>query len=299
MQRSSFQVNNDGISLNVVTFGDSSNSPIVLVHGYPDNHSVWTPVAERLAGEHFVITYDVRGAGASSTPRHLADYRISLLSDDLQAVVNALIPGRPFHLAGHDWGSIQSWESVTTGPLQQRILSYTTISGPCLDHMGYWLRNKTTSRSLADKAGVLRQVLSSWYIAFFHLPVLAPTAWQGGLDRLWPLYLKRREKVTETTPNPSQKKDGRNGVNLYRANFRNKLANPEPRRALCPVQLIVPTGDHYVGMHLFDELHQWVPELQRRDLDANHWALLSHPEQIAQWISEFAAGAGSQKMPGG
>lgn len=290
------QVRNGDVTLNVVTYGDVRKVPIVLVHGYPDNHTVWQAVAERLAQKHYVVTYDVRGAGGSTAPEKQADYRMTLLAADLKAVVDATIPGQSFHLAGHDWGSIQSWESVTAGPLQSRILSYTSISGPCLDHMGYWLRNKTLNLSPVAKAKVIKQVLSSWYVAFFHLPVLAPAAWQNGLDKLWPQYLKHREQVAEAELNPTQGKDGKYGVQLYRANFRNKLFNPEQRPAKCPVQLIVPTRDNYVGTQLFDELHQWVPELYRRDINANHWVPLSHPERIADWIGEFVAGVETGKM---
>ena len=292
-------VTSQGVNLQVYTFGDSNKVPVVLVHGYPDNHSVWQPVADRLAKKYFVISYDVRGAGASEAPRKQADYRMSLLSADLAAVVDATIPGRDFHLVGHDWGSIQSWESVTAdGPLKTRIKSYTTISGPCLDHMGHWMRRRTLNLSPSAKTKVFKQALSSWYIGFFHLPVLAPGAWQGGLDKLWPRYLKHRENVQEPEANPTQGKDGKHGVQLYRANFRNKLINPQARHAACPVQLIVPTRDNYVGTQLFEDLHEWVDALYRRDINANHWVPLSHPDTIAAWIDEFVAGVESGKMPG-
>lgn len=292
-------VNSAGVDLQVFTYGDEKKQPIVLVHGYPDNHSVWEPVAKLLAGKYFVITYDVRGAGGSDVPRKQADFRMALLSADLKAVVESCIGERAFHLVGHDWGSIQSWESVTAdGPLKQRILSYTTISGPCLDHMGYWLRKRTLNLSASAKAKVFKQALSSWYIGFFHLPVLAPSAWQGGLDKLWPKYLKHREKVEEPEANPTQGKDGKHGVQLYRANFRNKLINPEERHAACPVQLIVPTRDNYVGTQLFEDMHYWVDELYRRDINANHWVPLSHPEKIAAWIEEFVSGVDKGKMSG-
>lgn len=291
-------VNSQGISLQAYTLGDPKKTPVVLVHGYPDNHSVWQPVAQQLAKHYFVILYDVRGAGASQAPRAQADYRMKLLSADLLAVVDTLIPGRGFHLVGHDWGSIQSWESVTSEPLKSRILSYTTISGPCLDHMGHWMRERTLNLSASAKAKVFKQVLSSWYIGFFHLPVLAPSAWQGGLDKLWPQYLKHRENVAEPDANPTQGKDGKFGVQLYRANFRNKLINPEKRYANCPVQLIVPTRDNYVGTQLFEDLHLWVEELYRRDINANHWVPLSHPERIADWIHEFVSGVEKGTMSG-
>jgi NAD(P)-dependent dehydrogenase (short-subunit alcohol dehydrogenase family)/pimeloyl-ACP methyl ester carboxylesterase len=292
-------VTSQGVNLQVYTFGDSSKVPVVLVHGYPDNHSVWQPVADRLAKKYFVISYDVRGAGASDAPRKQADYRMSLLSADLAAVVDATVPGQDFHLVGHDWGSIQSWESVTAeGPLKARIKSYTTISGPCLDHMGHWMRRRTLNLSPSAKTKVFKQALSSWYIGFFHLPVLAPGAWQGGLDKLWPRYLKHRENVQEPEANPTQGKDGKHGVQLYRANFRNKLINPEARHAACPVQLIVPTRDNYVGTQLFEDLHEWVDELYRRDINANHWVPLSHPDTVAAWIGDFVAGVENGKMPG-
>ena len=117
----------------------------MLVHGYPDNLRVWDKVSAALSREYLVIRYDVRGAGESDKPRRTRDYRLALLADDLQAVVDTLIPGREFHLIAHDWGSIQSWESVTGGPLQNRIRSYTSISGPCLDHVGFWLRKQLES----------------------------------------------------------------------------------------------------------------------------------------------------------
>jgi len=282
------RISSDGISLQVRTWGESARSPLVLVHGYPDNHQVWQPVAEKLADRFFVIAYDVRGAGGSDVPVRVSDYRMEQLSRDLLAVVDALIPGRDFHLAAHDWGSIQSWESVTTEPLKSRILSFTTISGPCLDHMGFWMRKRFGSLSWREQRKAFKQLLSSWYIVFFQLPLIPPLSWKLGVGKWWPLYLEKREGVREAIPNPSQTKDGQYGVNLYRANFQSKLLKPQSRYADAPVQLIVPTGDNYVGTQLFEDLHEWVPELYRRDIDANHWVPLSHAEQIAQWIGEFA-----------
>jgi len=288
-------VHSQGIKLHVVTYGDSKKTPIVLVHGYPDNNLVWKPVAERLAKNYFVIAYDVRGAGLSDAPKAVADYKMDLLAQDLAAVVDAVIPGRKFHLAAHDWGSIQSWESVTTDRLKPRIASYTSISGPSLDHAAHWMRKRTLNASPAAKTQVMKQLFSSWYIVFFQLPGLAPAAWEAGFGKLWPTYLEKREGVRESEINPTQTADGKQGVQLYRANFIDKLQKPEERFAACPVQLIVPTRDNYVGTQLFEDLHEWVPELYRRDINANHWVPLSHPDLIAQWIDEFAAGVESGK----
>ena len=210
MKIATTRVDSNGVKLHVVTYGDSRKVPVVLVHGYPDNNQVWKPVAERLAKNHFVIAYDVRGAGQSDVPHRARDYQLELLAQDLAAVVDAIIPGRRFHLAGHDWGSIQSWESVTTDRLKPRIASYTTISGPALDHAAHWVRARTLNLSPAAKAKVMKQLLSSWYIGFFQLPVLAPVTWQAGFGKLWPTYLEKREGVIEAQPNATQTEDGAN-----------------------------------------------------------------------------------------
>ncbi|REH39908.1 pimeloyl-ACP methyl ester carboxylesterase [Paraperlucidibaca baekdonensis] len=287
----------DGINLHAMSLGSADAPALVLVHGYPDNHRVWIPVAERLA-EHFqVILYDVRGAGDSDCGRNVAAYRLTQLARDLEAVVDAIIPGQQFHLAAHDWGSIQSWQSVTGEALKDFILSFSSISGPSLDHAGHWMRKRLGSGEAASIKEGLKQLSSSWYIMLFQLPVLAPSAWKLGVGRWWPRYLSRYERVQEAQPNPCQIADGAEGVKLYRANFMNKLAGPAEAYANCPVQIIVPARDKFVNVALFDDLKAWVPELYRRDIDGGHWVLLSQPDLVAQWLREFTQGISKTRRP--
>ena len=167
------------VTLAVYTWGKASkNKPtVVLVHGYPDAANVWQASAELLAKRYFVVAYDVRGAGLSTRPTKKSAYDLKYLVDDLAAVVDAVCPKKAVHLVAHDWGSIQSWEAVTTPTLQGRIASYTTISGPSLDHAGHWIRQRLSSGSPKQLAQLARQAAHSWYIAMFHLPLLAPTIW--------------------------------------------------------------------------------------------------------------------------
>ena len=165
-------VTGDGVHLATYRWGRADGPVLLLVHGYPDNHAIWLPLVDALADDFQIIAYDVRGFGASQKPRRLRAYRLERLAKDLEAVIRATSPERPVHLVGHDWGSIQCWEAVTEPRLQPLLASYTSVSGPCLDHVGHWMRER-----LAEKrAGAWRQVggqwLSSWYIGFFHLPLL-------------------------------------------------------------------------------------------------------------------------------
>ncbi len=140
MIRDTLSVEAGDVRLAVYVSGPHDAPPVVLVHGYPDSAAVWEPVRAQLDARYRVISYDVRGAGASDAPASRAAYRLERLAADLAAVADAPGGARPFHLVGHDWGSIQSWEAVTDPAFRGRIASYTSISGPCLDHASFGLR---------------------------------------------------------------------------------------------------------------------------------------------------------------
>src|SRR5262249_4721363 len=154
---------------------------------------------------------------------------------------------------GHDWGSIQSWESVTAaGAFGGRLRSFTSISGPCLDHVGHWLREQPAH-------ALLGQALRSSYIAAFHVPG-AKQLWRAFGNR-WPRWLERMEGVAETPGDRSR--DGSHGVALYRANIAARLARPRERATELPIQLIVPTRDHYVDERMLASLDRWAPNVWR------------------------------------
>lgn len=280
-------VHSGRVKLAAYTRGNPEHTPIVLVHGYPDDHSVWDGVAEHLAQKYFVLSYDVRGAGASSRPRQVSAYRLEALSDDLVATLDQLLPGRAVHLVGHDWGSVQTWESVTAAHLQYRILSYTTISGPSLDHAGHWMRDRLLSFSAEPTKQALQQLASSWYILAFQLPLLAPALWRLA-GRHLPTLLAKIENIPLHL-RPTQTQDGIFGINLYRANFIKSLLTPRERYTSKPVQLIVPLRDNYISPQIFRGLTRWAPNLWRRDSDAGHWGLLAESEKLAGWIADFIA----------
>jgi len=82
----------DQQQLCVKTWGDAQNTPLVLVHGYPDNQEVWEGMIQYLIHAYYIVTYDVRGAGQSSIPKRIRDYALPRLSLDLECVVNQLLP---------------------------------------------------------------------------------------------------------------------------------------------------------------------------------------------------------------
>lgn len=266
------------------TWGDEQKPALVLVHGYPDNQEVWEPIIEQLISDFYIVTYDVRGAGQSTVPKRIRDYALPRLSLDLECVVNALLANRNFHMAAHDWGSIQSWESATEPKFKGRLLSYTTISGPCLDHAAFWMRDQLKHQ----KSKFFKQLFKSWYIVAFQLPVIAPTIWHFFNPERWGIVLSQLENTKGLPINQNISKDGEHGIGLYRANFAPRLLKPRQRFAVCPIQAVVLKRDKFVSPELIDEVPKWASHFEKVEVDANHWAVLSRAAEIAAYIADFA-----------
>ncbi|MFI7683898.1 SDR family oxidoreductase [Streptomyces griseoaurantiacus] len=292
------RVRSGEVDLCVAELGDPDRPTVILVHGYPDSKEVWSEVAVHLAERHrfHVVLYDVRGHGGSTAPRPLrGGFTLDRLTDDFLAVADAVSPGRPVHLVGHDWGSVQGWEFVTVRRVAGRIASFTSISGPSLDHFGHWMKGRLR-RPTPHRAGqLLGQGAKSWYVYLLHTPVLPELAWRGPLGRHWPAVLRRTEKMsTEGYPTASLPRDAAHGAWLYRDNVRPRLRRPRPDAyAHAPVQLVTPLEDAFLSERLYDDLEQWVPRLVRRTVRAGHWVPRTRPGLLASWIAEFATAAGA------
>jgi NAD(P)-dependent dehydrogenase (short-subunit alcohol dehydrogenase family)/pimeloyl-ACP methyl ester carboxylesterase len=280
----------DGVDLAVTEWGsaDAGRPTVLLVHGYPDTSGVWEPVAELLAGRYHVVAYDVRGAGASSAPHETEAYRLEHLVEDMAAVADTTCPDHPVHLVGHDWGSIQGWEAVSSERLAGRLASFTSLFAPGLDHAAAWAAARLRHPTPEHLQQLLGQQLKSWYIVAFHLPG-ATLAWRSGLGRRWGQIQHKVEGVPASSSYPAATvaADGAQGVALYRANFGRRLARPDPRPTTVPVQVLVATEDHFVSPAMSDGLGRWVPQLWRSEVVAGHWLPRTHPELVARYVSEF------------
>ena len=274
----------DAIDLAVWEWGDPGQDTVLLVHGYPDTHAVWTGVVPLLADAFHVVAYDVRGAGESAVPADTEGYDLAHLVADMAAVIDATSPGRSVHLVGHDWGSIQSWEAVAEDGLDGRIRSFTSISGPCLEHVAVWMRNRRRLSATALRP-LLRQARRSWYTAFFQVPAVPELLWRTVAPRGFRRYLRHVEGVPDGAhPAPSLARDGANGVRLYRRNLRRRMADPRPRTTDIPVQLIVPAKDRFVTPALLDDTGLHATDLHRTDVQGGHWVVVAAPDLVAGLI---------------
>lgn len=275
----------DGLELAVQERGRPDAPTALALHGYPDDHTVWDPVADVLADHYRVVTYDVRGAGSSGVPTSTEGYRVDLLADDLRRVADAVSPHAPVHLLAHDWGSVQTWHAITDPAFRHRFASFTSISGPCLDHVGHWVRESLRGGPKA-LALLAKQLVCSLYIGFFQLPKLPELAWRCGLmHRVIGLAERLDRNASENRTKPSTS-DGINGLELYRANA-GVLAHPGHRSTEVPVQVLAPTGDPFVSPPMQTGVDRWVADLRVRRLPGGHWLPRTRPDLVARCTAEL------------
>jgi haloacetate dehalogenase len=84
-----------------------SGPPLLLLHGYPQTHSMWHAVAPRLMENQTCVMADLRGYGYSSCPPNSADnrpYSKRVMAEDMIALMKELGHER-FAVVGHDRGA--------------------------------------------------------------------------------------------------------------------------------------------------------------------------------------------------
>jgi pimeloyl-ACP methyl ester carboxylesterase len=127
-----------------------SGTPVVLLHGWPDDGDLWRHQVPALtAAGYRTIVPDLRGFGRSGRPADEAGYSLPALVGDVFAVLKALDVPRA-HLVGHDWGAAIGWLAATLRP--DRIGSLTALS---------------VGHPASFRSAGLRQREKSWYMLLF------------------------------------------------------------------------------------------------------------------------------------
>jgi len=115
------------VTLRVRTGG--SGPPLLLLHGYPQTHLMWAPVAGALADAFTVVAPDLRGYGDSTAPPDAADhatYGKRAMAADAVALMAHLGYDR-FDVAGHDRGGRAAYRLALDHPQAVRRLTVLDI----------------------------------------------------------------------------------------------------------------------------------------------------------------------------
>jgi len=304
-----------GVTLHVVTGGNfaASSKPLLLfVHGFPECWSTWQGQLVFFAKLGFpVAAMDMRGFGLSTAPQNVSAYAARNLVDDVLRVIRKLREQRASAIGGnggdvvliaHDWGGVVGWNVAFEAALAaanhgggaavedaRSITKLVLCSAPHPAHFIYYA-------TLKDRF----QLLRSWYMLFFQLPLL-PELWMHASPQRFARALSHSDQ--ELLPAMVADSATCTGMlNYYRAAAREQLppalGGPTPlRRARKPLPVPVPVlqlwgrHDEALGTGLVTELplQRWTPHPRSRValLDATHWLMHDKTKEVNEAILRF------------
>jgi pimeloyl-ACP methyl ester carboxylesterase len=143
------------LTFDVRSAGADDGTPVILLHGFPENSRSWTSVAPVLADAGLrIFAPDQRGYSPGARPAGADNYATDVLAGDVIGLADGLGLER-FHLVGHDWGAAVAW--VTAARYADRLHTLTAVSVPHLTAYGRALRSDPDQQQRASYIGLLRQ----------------------------------------------------------------------------------------------------------------------------------------------
>jgi pimeloyl-ACP methyl ester carboxylesterase len=261
------QVN--GLRMHVVSAGQGP--PVLLLHGFPDTHTVWRKQIGVLADAGFrVLAPDLRGYGQTDAPPFVRDYAIELLLGDVLALLDELHIER-VRLVGHDWGAVIGWQLCMTVP--ERVDRFVALS------VGH--------PAAVASAGLLQHLRLSYVIGF-----LVPGLAEHTLKFANWLFVRKftRDRTQIGHWRRSLRPPGRltAALNYYRANMALGLPRHWPS-AKVPVMGVWSDGDPVLGEGQMINSGRFVQAEFRyeRVEDADHWIQLTAPERLNGLLLDY------------
>ena len=141
--------------LNVVDEG--AGTVLLLIHGFPLDHSMWRPQIDDLSSDFRVIAPDLRGFGTSSTVE--PSVSMQRLADDLANLLEALDIDDPVSLGGLSMGGYVAWEFWRRHPRRLKHLILCDTRAEADDHKTRQTRVATAKRVLREGSALLAKMM--------------------------------------------------------------------------------------------------------------------------------------------
>jgi pimeloyl-ACP methyl ester carboxylesterase len=290
------EVTNGEVTIRYSEAGDPDAPLMLLLHGFPEFRAAWKKVMTRLADRFHAVAPDQRGYNLSSKPQGVEAYRARHLAADVAVLADALSPGKPFVLAGHDWGASVAY-------------AYAFAHSDRLSHLviANGVHPACFQRAIFEDHG---QRQASQYINRLKAADAEQILAEDGYRRLMRMIsgFSRTDWMTEEEADAYRRAWSQPGaltamLNWYRAS---PMIVPEPGEMAphspildippeamtvrVPHLLIWGEADEALRPVCFDGLQNYAPQLTIRKIaGAGHWILHEKPDEVAATIRTFCA----------
>lgn len=255
-----------------------SGEPVLLLHGFPQTHAMWHPIAAELAKTSTVVAADLRGYGDSIA--HEKDFTFRAMARDQVQLMEQLGYSR-FHVVAHDRGARTAHRMALDHPKNIRSIALLDIL-PTLDVwrlMDAWLARRYFHWSfLAHPSPMPQQLINSQPLKFLH----AMLAGLGGLDIFVPEALAEYERAAQR-PSVVEAWCGD-----YLAGATTDLEHDRADMGrVSSIPCLVLWGSRGVVGAQVDPLkawRQWFANVSGRALDTGHFLVEEKPEEVLEAV---------------
>lgn len=271
-----------GVRLHAMADGEENKPVCLLLHGFPEAWFGWRNQIGALAAAGFrVIAPDGRGYNLSGKPAGVPSYRLEELAADVIAIADAL-GKEQVNIVAHDWGAAVAWYVCMRYP--QRVSRLAILNVP---HPAVLMRNLRTNP---------RQMLRSWYMAFFQIPWLPELLLRRNNFRACAAALHNtsrpgtfREEQMDQYREAWRQPGALTGMlNWYRALARFRPSAGDPPALTMPVSIIWGVHDRFLVSTLAEESLRYCSNGELHLLEnAGHWLQHEEPEEVNRLLIDF------------
>jgi haloacetate dehalogenase len=261
-----------------------SGPPLLLLHGFPQTHAMWSKIAPRLAQHFHVVCPDLRGYGGSgkpdSSPNHEPYSKRAMARDQVEIMKK--LGFEKFFVAGHDRGGRCAYRLALDSPAVVEKLAVLDIV-PTADTlrradwrfgMGYW-----HWFFLAQAHPLPERMISADPIAFLFRHGQGPSDFEAYEDYL--------QNARDPKAIHAMCEDYRAAVSV---DFQQDQADRGTRKIACPT--LVLWGAKGVIPKWYDPLaiwREWASDVRGEEIDSGHHLAEEAPDATFEALSRFFA----------
>ncbi len=266
--------------------GSASGTPVIMVHGWPEDSFCWDAVAGQMNKSLRIIAPDLRGLGDSERTLDQTKYQKVELAKDIVQIADALGITN-FYLVGHDWGGVVAQEVALAVPSRVMKMAILNI------HIILNLENNMAARDKLYDGGNV----SAWYQHFQQrvAPNLAEEmipgneeAWistffkdrpvpQESIDEYVRAYSIANTPATGASYYRTMTEDGQRWYSLYLAGTKFTM----------PLLYVYGNLDSVIIPEYLIGIENFAPSVQKVEIAAAHFVQEEKPAEVAQALNTF------------
>ena len=264
------------LHLHTALAGPVDGEPVILLHGFPEAWFGWEAQIGPLTEAGFrVIAPDQRGYNLSDKPQEVSNYAMEILVQDILGLADSLGFQR-FHLAGHDFGAMVSWNLARYFPFRLKSLAIANVPYPAV----FWefLRRNPS------------QMLRSWYAFFFQLPkfperIMKLNNWHALISAMPnDLTEAERDRYRDAWNQPGAMTGM---IRWYRALRRQGGQTAGSSQIQVPTLILWGQQDVHISYEMAPLSAEFCENGRLVTFeDASHWVLHDKPGEVSQFLIE-------------